>query len=353
MHLNKKRAKIVQATIQSWQEENLIDAETAQKLHDSIHVVSFDWKKTAFWSFCFAIFCFFIALLSFFETDLFDQLIELLSLIFWHDSVRLIFSMFLCLFFYYLGFHFRKKEPLRIYRNEALIFIAVILNAWAIVELGILISNDSGHFSLLILLACIIYGLIGYFCKSNLVWLFALISFVSWLGAETGYLSGWGAYYWGMNYPLRFVVFGTIMTAVSLSLRNNPKFEHFFSVTLATSLFCLFFFLWLLSIFGNYDERSWYDVKQIELIHWSILFALASLVALYLGFKLDIRMLRGYGATFLFINLYTRYFEYFWHRLDKSLFFAILGLSLWFIAKKAEKIWLQTEKQFGQIIDKE
>lgn len=353
MHLNKKRAKIIKNAVKTWHDENIIDDETTQKLNDSIHIVSFDWKKASFWSFCFAVFCFVIALLSFFETELFFKIIELFALFCSHDIVRFIISALLSSLFYYLGFYFRKKEPLRIYRNEALLCIAAALNAWAILEFGILISYNSGHFSLLLLLACIIYGVIGYLNKANSIWLFALISFVSWLGTETAYLSDWGAYFFGMNYPLRFALFGTIMTAISVALRQNPKFSQFFSITLSTSLFCLFTALWLLSIFGNCNENSWYDVKQSELFHWSLLFALAAFISLYLGFKLDIHMLRSYGVIFLFINLYTRFFEYFWDAIDKSIFFALLGLSLWFIAHKAEKIWLNTEKHFGKIIDKE
>lgn len=353
MHLNKKRAKIVKTAIKTWQEEEILDEQIAQKLTDSIHVVTFDWKRAAFWSFFFSLCCFFIALISLFNSNLFYDFLELIEVIFEKDHVRFILSVFLTILFYYIGFYLRKKEPLRIYRNEAFLLAAVVFTAWAISEFGYLISNGSGHFSLLILLACIIYSIIGYFYKSNLVWLFALISFTSWLGAETGYMSGWGSYYLGMNYPLRFTLFGIIMTVVSLNLRNNLKFAPFFSVTLSVSLFYLFVSLWLLSIFGNYSESTWYHVKQIELFHWSILFALAGITALYLGFKLDIRMLRGYGLTFLFINLYTRFFEFFWDEIDKALFFAVLGLSLWFFAKKAEIIWLQTEKQFGKTIDKE
>jgi hypothetical protein len=50
-------------------------------------------------------------------------------------------------------------------------------------------------------------------------------------------------------------------------------------------------------------------------------------------------MTRGFGLTFLFINLYTRYFEYFWNTLHKAIFFALLAISFWFIGSRAEKIW--------------
>jgi len=54
-------------------------------------------------------------------------------------------------------------------------------------------------------------------------------------------------------------------------------------------------------------------------------------------------VLRGFGLTFLFINLYTRFFEYFWDSMHKALFFAVLALSFWYVGSRAERIW-----HFGQ-----
>ncbi|GAA5252317.1 hypothetical protein KNCP2_06050 [Candidatus Rickettsia kedanie] len=67
------------------------------------------------------------------------------------------------------------------------------------------------------LLSFIVYAILGYFSKSNLIWCVALISLGSWMGAETGYMSGWGAYYLGMNYLLRFILFGGILTFFALA----------------------------------------------------------------------------------------------------------------------------------------
>ena len=351
MYLNKLKAKIVKEAIANWEKENVIDEEMADRLRKSISTAAFDWKRLAAWAFYFAIACFFISFASLFAADWFIEFMERLADLFSNDIGRLLISTLFCGALYYKSFQLRRKAPERIYLNQSVLFLAVVANAWAIGELGYLLSSGSGHFSLLMLLASIMYAAIGYYGRSNLVWIFALLSFGSWLGAETGYMSGWGAYYLGMNYPLRFLLFGVIMTAVSLNLRNNEKFNFFFSATLSVSLLYLFIALWLLSIFGNYDYHTWYGVKQIELFHWSLLFALASCAAFYLGLKLDIRMLRSYGIVFLGINLYTRYFEFFWDAMDKSIFFALLGLSLWLLAKKAETIWLKAEEKFGKLLD--
>ncbi|AAL03482.1 hypothetical protein [Rickettsia conorii] len=67
--------------------------------------------------------------------------------------------------------------------------------------------------------------------------------------------------------------------------------------------------MWLLSIFGNYDPEDYY-LKSVELLHWSLLFALMSGAAIYHGSKQDNSVTKGFGVTFLLINLYTRFFEY-------------------------------------------
>lgn len=80
-------------------------------------------------------------------------------------------------------------------------------------------------------------------------------------------------------------------------------------------------------------------MRQYELLHWSLLFGAAAVAAVWYGLKRDDGVLRGFGLTFLFINLYTRYFEYFWDSLHKAAFFAVLAVSFWYLGSKAETIW--------------
>ena len=350
MHLNKRKADIVEEAIKGWEKNGDLDKETADRLRKTIHITSFDWKRLAAWGFYFAIACFAIAVAALAAAPWF---VQLLAKLFANGFGRLVLSALLTMFLYFQAFKLQRKSPERIYLNQAALFLAVLANAWAVGESGIFLGRDSEHFPLLFLLSCFIYALIGYFGKARLVWIFALLSLGAWLGAETGYVSGWGAYYLGMNYPLRFSLLGLLLVGTSLFLRYDGRFGFFFPATLSVGLLYLFLSLWLLSIFGNYDYDAWRRVRQIELFHWSLLFAAAAATSFLLGLKLDIRMLRGYGIVFFAINLYTRFFEYFWDALDKALFFALLGLSLWLLAKKSETLWQEAEKQFGRLIDKQ
>ena len=153
-------------------------------------------------------------------------------------------------------------------------------------------------------------------------------------------MSGWGAYYLGMNYPLRFVLFGGLLTACAMGLEHHPIGQQFYRSTLVVGLLYLFVALWIMSIFGNYaDMHQWQRVKQIELFHWSIMFAAVAGWAIYHGLRHDNDITKGFGVTFLGINLYTRFFELFWNGLHKAVFFALLAVSFWYIGSKAETIW--------------
>jgi hypothetical protein len=216
----------------------------------------------------------------------------------------------------------------------------VLSTAGAVAYFGQAIDTGSGHFSLLFLLSTIIYAALAFWFPSRLIWVFSLLSFGSWFGAETGYMSGWGAYYLGMNYPLRFILFGGALVGLSLLFKRHARFSDFAHSTYVMGLLYLFIALWILSIFGNYgDLNSWYNVKQYELLHWGILFAFVAIIAIVYGLKHDDATSRGFGITFLFLNLYTKYFEFFWNGMHKAIFFILLAVSFWWIGRHAEKLW--------------
>jgi hypothetical protein len=248
--------------------------------------------------------------------------------------------------FYWLGIKRRRIFPEKIFSNEAIFFLGVLTTAGAIYQLGLSLDTGSGHFSLLVLLSAIVYGILGFVIESKLIWLFGLISLGSWMGVETGYASSWGSYYFGMSYPLRFFIFGTLMVGVALFLEHAPRFRFFFRATLGMGMLYLFMSLWLMSIFGNYAVTSgWGEKSSLELFIWSALFGAVACAAIFHGLRFENGMTKGFGITFLLINLYTRFFEYFWEHTHKAIFFTLLGLSFWYLGSRAEKIWYLGEQR--------
>ncbi len=338
MRLTKKKAKIVTSAVESWIEEKVLSQEQGQMLLESYEVVGFDWKRLAKYSFWISIICIIISVGAIIADDF---LRELLAKLFnAPEIIKCLFAALIAALIYYYGIKRKSKTPEKIFSNEAIFFLGVLATAGSITFLGRAIDIGSEHFSLLILLAAIIYGILGLWFPSKLVWIFSLLSIGTWMGTETGYMSGWGAYYFGMNYPLRFVLFGLVLTAASGAFSKWQLRHDFSRSTRAMGLLNLFIALWIMSIFGNYgDMHEWEKIKQIELFHWSVLFGIAAVVSIYHGIKEDDGMTRGFGITFLFINLYTRFFEYFWDNTHKAIFFAILAVSFWYLGSRAEKIW--------------
>jgi hypothetical protein len=336
--LTKRQARIVGELIADWRKAGVVSTEEATRLSGSIEVSTFDWKRLAAVSLVVSVLCLMTAIAAILDDKF---LVELLDRLFdspdWAKCIGFAVLATAC---YGIGFRRRQNRPRNVFTNEAILFFGVLATAAAIFFLGAAASPDGERFSLLLLLACGVYGALGAWTGSKLIWVFALLSLGSWFGAETGYLSGWGVYYLGMSYPMRFVAFGLVLCAASYGVGRIGRIGDLSQTTLTMGLLYLFVALWLLSIFGDHtDAKTWVRAGPFELFHWSVLFAAAAGLAIWHGLRFDNGVSRGFGITFLFINLFTRFFEFFWEPLHKSVFFAILGVALWFLGGRAQKIW--------------
>lgn len=350
--LGRKHHGIIARAIERWRHSGVVDEQTAARLSDSITIAPFDWQRTARYAFIISIFCLVIAV----GTILADKvLMKLLMHIFNAPAIAKcgFFAAVSAAIFAY-GLSMRKRYPHRPYGNESVFFLGVLALAASVFFLGVAIDTGTRHYSGLFLLASVLYALLGLWFPSKLVWVFGLLSLGAWMGTETGYVSGHGMYFLGMNYPLRFVIFGTGLAALGIagqhsvadasstasSLSFKERLLSMSPQTKVIGLLHLFIALWIMSIFGNYgDMTQWQKVRQYELLHWSVIFGAVAIAAIWYGLRQDDGALRGFGLTFLIINLYTRFFEYFWGSIHKAAFFALLAVSFWYLGSKAEAIW--------------
>ena len=338
LNLDKQDSEFLNKTIVYWEKEHLIDDEQAQKLKQSYEVKGFDWMRLAKYSFWIALIC---GGASFAFLIVNDTVINWLkNLYYTPDIIISVLSGITATFFFYSGRRRQKLNPEKIFSNEAIIFTGVLFTACCIAYLGKTFDNGSGHFSLLFLLSVFVYGFLAWRMESQLIWLFSLVSLGSWFGTETGYQTHWSDYFLGMNYPLRFVLFGIVLVTACYILRKRKWFALFDDLTYVVGLLYLFMSLWMLSIFGNYGSiDNWWQIKQISLFYWGIISAAVAAGFLFYGLKSKDDIAREFGITFLIIFIYTKYFEYFWDHTNKTIFFAILAVSFWIIGRKAEKIW--------------
>ncbi|MCD9498137.1 hypothetical protein [Photobacterium carnosum] len=336
--VNKRQEQLLNDTIAQWQQQQLIDTQQAQQLRQSYHVISFDWKLLAVYSFWAAIACFILSVILLVADD---YLIALIShLIDTPASVLTILSAIIAGLFFYFGVKRRQRYPEKTVSNEAIFFFGVLITAVASGFLSHTTLALHWRESLFIIIPTVIYLIVGIQLRSVLVWLFALLGVGLWVLTETSYLAHDHYLFWGMNIPLRFTVIGLLIVGLSSIFKPNSRFYLTKEATQFIGLIYFFTALWMLTIFGNYDSlRAWSNIKQIELWGWSVAMLLITLSAIFYGIKYNDPLVRAFGIIFLLLCLYSRYFEYFWDTLHKALFFAILALSFWIIGGRAEKIW--------------
>ena len=338
LNLDRQESEFLNNTIAHWEKHHLIDTSQADKLRSSYEVKGFDWMRLAKYSIWVALFCGAIAIGSVIVDD--AVILWIKNLYDTPDIVISILSGAAAAGLFFIGRRMEKQNPEKIFTNEATIFLGVFFTACCIAYLGKTFDNGSGHYSILFLVSVFIYGFLAWRMGSRLIWLFALVSLGSWFGTETGYQTNWALYFLGMNYPLRFVLFGLLLVGACYLLKNKKWFAYFWELTYVVGMLYLFMSLWLMSIFGNYGSLDvWWSIKQISLYYWGIISAVVAGAFLLFGLKNKDVIAREFGITFLIIFLYTKYFEYFWDHTNKTLFFSILAMSFWLIGRKAEKIW--------------
>ncbi len=338
MNVNQEKAEFLDEMIDTWQNDQLLSPEKATELKKSYSVKSFDWQKLAQYSIYVALACGVFALGSLLLDKKMTLLLE--KLYYTPNIIISLLSFAAAAYLLFLGNKRRKTKSKQVFSNEALLFSGVMLIANGLAYFGKTLNKDIENYVLIFLMAIPIYGFLGYYFKSKLIWAFALLSLGAWFGTQTSYLGKNNFCFLGMNYPLRFVVFGLLLIIFSFLFKKVNKFNFLFQTTYFIALVYTFSALWLLSIFGNFASiDQWYKVSQFHLLFWAGLSFFICGLTFFLGFKFKDEMAREFGATFLIINLYSRFFEYFWESWHKALFFTVLALSFWLIGLKAEKIW--------------
>jgi hypothetical protein len=343
MPFSRKQAKTVDRALAHWRAQNLISDAERDRLRTALPVSLFDWHRLAKYAFWAALASIVISVGSVFEDSALLEMLQEIFAWFWripHLAKTGVFGL-IAAGFYAWGLRRRTAMPDKHYSNGAIMFLGVLTTAFAIGFFGRAYDNGSGHWSLLVLFAAVIYCGLGLWFPSGLIYVFGLLSLGGWFGGESGYMSGWGAYYLGMSWPLRFVFFGGGLVALSYPISQWGLRREFSRPTLGMGMLYTFTALWIMSIFGNYTSYSdWFAQHgKFDLLPWALLFGIAAIAAIWHGLHYDDAMTRGFGVTYLGINLYTRFFEFFWNGLHKAIFFSLLAASLWYIGSNAERIW--------------
>ncbi len=183
------------------------------------------------------------------------------------------------------------------------------------------------------LLATGIYGLMALGSQSNALMVFSLLAFGQWYGGLI--MHNYGNYYIGISSPMNFLVLGLLLFVLAQTgIFNYYPMRHFRTTALVTGIIYANLALWMFSTVGYHiDQRRWdlpFDglSSQIQLMGWSLVW-LASSVSLGIYGVLTRRASAQRLAVFFsLLNVYTKFFEYFWHPETEAFFFIVLASSL-------------------------
>jgi len=282
--------------------EGLIDNDTLSRLRDLYPVARWDWRSLGRWFLIFGAVSL-AAGAAIFLREIIHFTLEKLAIQLAIGTVALAGAA-----------QWLKRRAWHMV-GQTLEFLAAFSLIGLTLTLGMIYSTGSGHWSTLLLIDLLLILPASYALNNRLLLVLSAVLFFVWFGGRTGY-TGWG-YWFGMNYPLRFVAAGGAMIALGcghMMLENTAlaRFRGYAKIWLSTGLFVTEMALWLLSLFGAYTliDGPWHIAGTGEIFLFNALWALFSLSLIVIGARLAFRMVTAYGATFLIIQAYTIFFAH-------------------------------------------
>ncbi len=331
MEVDDSEYKTIRQALDTWEQEGKLDAAQKQVLLQSVQLKK-PAGQMAQYFFLIAISC---TLLAFVAIFIDDKLLEVIRKHFALSNWLIggITAVLAGAWFAYLR---RRYDRFSVFSRELFMILGGLVALTSLVYCCKDFEHRL-HYSTVLLLATILLGVLGAWFRSVSLWLGALIACTGWYSAFTAWQSTQNLFL-GMNFPMRFVPLGLLLLGVSWGQGYIPHLRHYRRLTFAYGLIALFTALWGISIFGNYGSyAAWTVVRQSQVILYAALFFFASGLLLYLGVRYRDNLARDIGIISLLLNLYTRYFEYFWDNTNKGVFFLVLAVSFWLLGRWVEK----------------
>ena len=258
-----------------------------------------------------------------------------------------IFSLYFIAFLFFtlfiLGFIIdevlKRKEIYLPKTSSAITALSSIFLSADIFTISYIITNNKDNFILLSLISIILFFIIAYIKRNYVVLSIAIISIITWYGIEGFDISGIDL---RLNNYIRFIISSIFIFLVGITDINKKlgnKYFKFSVIYYTIGLLYLNTILAFMSVFGNYDYAIILkEYGNPYIIIYSSLFLLSNIITLIMGYKLKISSIVKYSIFLIILNLYIRYFEYFYFRMNTWIFFIILGSSTIIIGIIIERI---------------
>lgn len=332
MELDKKDKQLLDTAIDKWEQDALVTPEKANQLRNT-YALRKAGGQIAQYFFIIAIAC---TLLAFGAIFIDDKLLEHIKQYFDIGNIVVAVSctIIATAWFIYMN---KKRKTMHTMAYEVYMVLGGLVSVCAIVYYCKDIGMGPQYSGLLSTVAIIITALSILF-RSRALWLAGILAFMGFYGSYSEWMQNENNLFLGMNYPMRFTIFGVLIIGVSFLQHSISALRFSQRHTYIIGLLIFFTGLWGVSVFGNYGHYSdWLEVRQVQVVGYSIVLAIISVTALLLGIKYNDDATRDFGIIFILLNLYSRYFEYFWNTTNKGIFFGILALSFALIGWQIEK----------------
>lgn len=336
MQVEKKEAELLEKAIDHWQQEGVVDEATAGKMRHSFAVEDSNSSVLSTYALVASVSC---GLLAFGALVMDEKWVELIRRKFGFAELTVgLCFVALSAVLAWFSYKRRRKTPAAEATNEAFNITIILSLAVAIAYIGRSIGYQNGNYAPILLLAALTYGAAGILLRSRLLWGAMLLALAGWWGAQTYYWSRGADYFLQMNYALRMTVFGLLVLLLSWLAVKVVLLAPYLKLTRIMGWVFFLTAAWSLSVLGNSSNiEVWLQVRQGRLWFWALGFSLMLIGLIVYAFRSKDTFLRDIGLVFFLVNIYTRYFEYFWDKTNKGLFFIILAVSFWWIGRYAER----------------
>lgn len=339
MDLNKREHQIVEQCIQQWRKDAIISDAQANEMLNSIQLEKNNYKTLTSFAFIIAGCSALLAVISIlFEAKFINWLQQQFD--FAEITIGLLFTI-ISISMVYISYKYKLKFAT--FPRESLNIASAITLAIGITYLGRSQGMNADYYPVLIGLTAGILFVYAYLLQSSIMWGAALLTATGWQTTQS-YL-WWGDNHKGhsISIALTSTIWGIIVWSITYFYHNKlVRFKHTQNVI---GILLTLFAAWTLSIFGTYTEyEAWEMVRQGKLWYWALCYTITLIALTYYGVKRDKPYIRDIAMSFFILNIYTRYFEYFWDKSHKGIFFAILAVSFYFVGKQFDKIRKQSNE---------
>lgn len=222
--------------------------------------------------------------------------------------------------------------------SSAITALSSIFLSADIFTISYIITHNKDNFILLSLISIILFFIIAYIKKNYAVLSMAIIGLITWYGFEGFDISSIDL---RLNNYIRFIITSIFIFLIGITDINRKLGEKYFKFSIiyyTIGLLYMNIILAIMSVLGNSNKIIILKPHSNELIIYSIVFLLSNIITLIIGCKLKISLIVKYSIFFIILNIYIRYFEYFYLKMNTWIFFLILGLSTILIGIIIERI---------------